>query len=171
MSAFGHIDILVCNAASNPYYGPLSGIQDEQFRKVLDNNILANHWPVQLVSPLMIEPARRSMIIISSIGGLHRSAVLGNPQTLDRKLAMTPLKLRSHAARVNASRLASGPHFVEYDVPTPDSRPGGMVIGPDGNVWFIESIGNILGRIYADDQITEFPIPTPNANLTRATTA
>ena len=38
------IDILVCNAASNPYYGPMAGISDEQFRKILDNNVVANHW-------------------------------------------------------------------------------------------------------------------------------
>src|SRR6185503_4993405 len=31
--AFGKVDILVCNAASNPYYGPMSGISDEAFRK------------------------------------------------------------------------------------------------------------------------------------------
>ncbi|WP_164105670.1 SDR family oxidoreductase, partial [Stenotrophomonas maltophilia] len=35
---FGKIDVLVCNAASNPYYGPLAGISDDQFRKILDNN-------------------------------------------------------------------------------------------------------------------------------------
>src|SRR6185369_8280610 len=33
--AFGHIDVVVCNAAANPYYGPLAGITDEQFRKIL----------------------------------------------------------------------------------------------------------------------------------------
>src|SRR5258708_4411492 len=38
--AFGKIDVLVCNAASNPYYGPLGGISDDQFRKILDNNIV-----------------------------------------------------------------------------------------------------------------------------------
>ena len=42
--AFGQIDILVCNAASNPYYGPLGGISDDAFRKILDNNIVANNW-------------------------------------------------------------------------------------------------------------------------------
>ena len=26
---FGQVDILVCNAASNPYYGPMGGISDE----------------------------------------------------------------------------------------------------------------------------------------------
>lgn len=39
--AFGRIDVLVCNAASNPYYGPMKGISDEQFRKVFENNVLA----------------------------------------------------------------------------------------------------------------------------------
>ena len=34
--AFGQIDILVCNAASNPYYGPMAGIADDQFRKILE---------------------------------------------------------------------------------------------------------------------------------------
>jgi hypothetical protein len=51
----GRIDILVCNAASNPYYGPMGGITDDQFRKILDNNVLANHWLTQMVAPEMIE--------------------------------------------------------------------------------------------------------------------
>ena len=48
---FGTIDTLVCNAASNPYYGPQAGISDDQFRKILDNNIVANHWLISLVVP------------------------------------------------------------------------------------------------------------------------
>src|SRR6516225_3196451 len=47
-SAFGRIDILVCNAASNPYYGAMEGITDAQFRKILDNNVLANHWLIHM---------------------------------------------------------------------------------------------------------------------------
>ena len=52
--AFGKIDILVCNAASNPYYGPMIGIEDDQFRKILENNVIANHWMVQMVAPEMV---------------------------------------------------------------------------------------------------------------------
>jgi len=105
MSAFGRIDILVCNAAPNPYYGPLSGIQDEQFRKVLDNNILANHWLIQLVSPQMIERRAGSIIIISSIGGLHGSAVLGAyaiSKAADFQLARNlAVEFGTHNVRVN----------------------------------------------------------------------
>jgi NAD(P)-dependent dehydrogenase (short-subunit alcohol dehydrogenase family) len=73
----GRIDILVCNAASNPYYGPMSGITDEQFRKILDNNVIANHWLIQMVAAEMIERREGSVIIVSSIGGLKASAVIG----------------------------------------------------------------------------------------------
>ena len=76
-ATFGRIDILVGNAASNPYYGPLAGIADEQFRKILDNNILSNHWLIQLVAPEMIERREGSIIIVSSIGGLRGSLTIG----------------------------------------------------------------------------------------------
>ena len=73
----GQIDILVCNAASNPYYGPLGGIEDDQFRKILENNVLANHWLIGFVAPQMIERKDGSIIIVSSIGGLRGSPVIG----------------------------------------------------------------------------------------------
>jgi NAD(P)-dependent dehydrogenase (short-subunit alcohol dehydrogenase family) len=74
---FGRVDILVCNAASNPYYGPLEGIADDQFRKILDNNILSNHWLIQMVAPEMRARRDGSIIIVSSIGGLRGSPVIG----------------------------------------------------------------------------------------------
>ena len=73
----GPVDILVCNAASNPYYGSMDGIEDEQFRKVLDNNILSNHWLMQLALPHMREQQDGAIIVISSIGGLRGSATIG----------------------------------------------------------------------------------------------
>ena len=76
-SAFGRIDILVCNAASNPYYGPLAGIEDDQFRKILDNNVLSNHWLIQQVAPEMCERKDGAIIVVSSIGGLRGSPVIG----------------------------------------------------------------------------------------------
>lgn len=76
-TAFGQIDVLVCNAASNPYYGPQGGIADDQFRKILDNNILSNHWLIAMVAPEMRERRAGSIVIISSIGGLRGSTIIG----------------------------------------------------------------------------------------------
>ena len=68
----GEVDILVCNAASNPYYGPMEGIADEQFEKILSNNVISNHWLVSM-------RARKdgAIIIISSVGGMKGNTVIG----------------------------------------------------------------------------------------------
>lgn len=73
----GPIDTLVCNAASNPYYGPLAGIEDDQFRKILENNVIANHWLINFVAPSMVQRRQGSIVIVSSIGGLRGSPVIG----------------------------------------------------------------------------------------------
>jgi NAD(P)-dependent dehydrogenase (short-subunit alcohol dehydrogenase family) len=75
--AFGKVDVVVCNAASNPYYGPMQGIEDDQFRKILENNVIANHWLISMVVPEMIERKDGSIIIVSSIGGLRGSPIIG----------------------------------------------------------------------------------------------
>ncbi len=74
---YGKIDILVCNAAANPYYGPMLGISDDQFDKVMDNNIKSNHWLCSMVIPEMRERKDGSITIISSIAGLVGHTTLG----------------------------------------------------------------------------------------------
>jgi NAD(P)-dependent dehydrogenase (short-subunit alcohol dehydrogenase family) len=74
---FGQITALVCNAASNPYYGPLADISDEQFNKILTNNIVANNWLAAMVVPEMIARGTGSITIISSIGGIRASTTIG----------------------------------------------------------------------------------------------
>ncbi|MEZ6001804.1 SDR family NAD(P)-dependent oxidoreductase [Hyphomonas sp.] len=75
--AFGKIDIVCCNAAANPYYGPMEGISDEQFEKVLQNNIISNHWLIQMCMPQMRERKDGAIILVSSIGGLRGSPIIG----------------------------------------------------------------------------------------------
>ncbi|MCD2315685.1 SDR family oxidoreductase [Sphingomonas sp. IC-11] len=102
---FGRIDCLVCNAASNPYYGPQEGIADEQFRKILDNNILSNHWLITMVAPEMKERGEGSIVIVSSIGGLRGSTVIGAyciSKAADMQLARNLAhEYGAHGIRVN----------------------------------------------------------------------
>ena len=102
---FGRIDILVCNAASNPYYGPLGGISDDQFHKILDNNIVANHWLIQFVAPEMIERKDGAIVIVSSIGGLKGDRALGAyniSKAADFQLARNlAVEFGPHNVRVN----------------------------------------------------------------------
>jgi NAD(P)-dependent dehydrogenase (short-subunit alcohol dehydrogenase family) len=76
-AAYGPADILVCNAAVNPFYGPMSKIPDEAFAKVLDVNIRSNVWLVNRVAPGMAARGGGSIVIISSVAGLTGSRSLG----------------------------------------------------------------------------------------------
>ena len=103
--AFGRIDILVCNAASNPYYGPMAGIADEQFRKILDNNVIANHWLITMTAPQMVERRDGAIVIVSSIGGLRGSSVIGAyciSKAADMQLARNlAVEYGPHNVRIN----------------------------------------------------------------------
>jgi NAD(P)-dependent dehydrogenase (short-subunit alcohol dehydrogenase family) len=103
--AFGHIDILVCNAATNPYYGPMLDITDEQFEKVLRNNILSAHWLAQLVAPEMIQRRDGVIVFISSVGGYRGSSTIGAynlSKAADFQLARNlAVELGPHNIRVN----------------------------------------------------------------------
>ena len=73
----GQIDVLVCNAAVNPFYGPSKDIPDGAFEKIMQCNVLSNHWLCHMVLPEMEARGDGSIIIVSSIGGLHASTVIG----------------------------------------------------------------------------------------------
>ena len=75
--ALGPIDILICNAAVNPYYGPLQDTPDEAFDKIMNCNIRSNHWLCQMVLPEMAERGGGSVIIISSVTGQFGTTSLG----------------------------------------------------------------------------------------------
>ncbi|MCB1670636.1 MAG: glucose 1-dehydrogenase [Gammaproteobacteria bacterium] len=73
----GPIDILVCNAALNPYYGPIQDIPDGAFDKIMHANIGSVHRLCQLAIPGMAERGGGAVVIVSSIGGLKGTDKLG----------------------------------------------------------------------------------------------
>jgi NAD(P)-dependent dehydrogenase (short-subunit alcohol dehydrogenase family) len=77
LEQWGKIDTLVCNAAVNPYFGPLANIPDEAFDKIMSSNVKSNLWLCNLAIPAMADKGGGSVVIVSSIGGLRGSAALG----------------------------------------------------------------------------------------------
>ena len=151
---WGGVDVLVCNAASNPYYGPMAGISDEQFRRILDNNILASHWLVQMVGPGMKERRDGAVILVSSVGGLRGSATIGAynlSKAADMQLARNlAVELGPHNVRVNciapglvrtdfARALWENPDTLKFYT---DATPLGRIGEPDeiaGTAVFLAS--------------------------------
>jgi NAD(P)-dependent dehydrogenase (short-subunit alcohol dehydrogenase family) len=143
--AFGRIDILVCNAASNPYFGKLLDVADEQFRKILDNNVLSTLWLAQLVAPQMIQRRDGSIIIISSIGGLQGSDVIGAynvSKAADFQLARNlAVELGRHNVRVNCI----APGLVQTDF--------ARALWQNPPILKAVTAGTPLGRIGQPDEI------------------
>jgi NAD(P)-dependent dehydrogenase (short-subunit alcohol dehydrogenase family) len=77
VALWGGIDVLVCNAAVNPYLGPATGASDDVYERVMGANVRSNFWLCNMVLPQMAARGGGSVIIISSIGGLRGSAQLG----------------------------------------------------------------------------------------------
>ena len=74
---WGGPDIVVANAASNPYFGPLAEISDEAFDKVMANNVKSVLWLAAMTLPGMASRGGGSFIVVGSIGGLLASPVIG----------------------------------------------------------------------------------------------
>jgi NAD(P)-dependent dehydrogenase (short-subunit alcohol dehydrogenase family) len=61
----------------NPYYGPSSDIPDSAFDKILSCNVKSNHWLCNMVLPEMVERKDGVIMVVSSVGGLKASTVIG----------------------------------------------------------------------------------------------
>ncbi|WP_306006549.1 SDR family NAD(P)-dependent oxidoreductase [Aquicoccus porphyridii] len=74
---WGRIDVLVCNAAINPVYGPMSDLTDEAFDKIMGTNVRSTWQLCEMVLPGMAANGGGAVVILSSIAGLRGNAVIG----------------------------------------------------------------------------------------------
>jgi NAD(P)-dependent dehydrogenase (short-subunit alcohol dehydrogenase family) len=113
---FGAADILVCNAAVNPYYGPLAEIGDAAFDRLMASNIRSVLRLAGLVLPEMAARRDGAIIIVASIAGLRGSPGLGAygiSKAADMQLARSlAVEWGKHNIRVNC--LAQGVIKTEF---------------------------------------------------------
>jgi len=75
--AWGRIDILVCNAAVNPHFGPSADVSDAAFERTLNVNLRNNFRLCNHTLPHMASAGGGSVILISSIAALYGQDKLG----------------------------------------------------------------------------------------------
>jgi NAD(P)-dependent dehydrogenase (short-subunit alcohol dehydrogenase family) len=76
IAAWGRLDILVCNAAVNPYFGPMATMPEDAYDKVMNCNVKSNFLLCNMTAPHMAKNGNGAIIIVSSIGGNQGSATL-----------------------------------------------------------------------------------------------
>jgi len=105
LARWGRIDILVCNAASNPHFGPSITASDEVFDKVIQNNLHSHRWLCNMTLPGMAERKDGAIVIVASISGFVGSAWLGAygiSKAADMQLARNlAVEWGAHNIRVN----------------------------------------------------------------------
>ncbi|MEM7354003.1 MAG: glucose 1-dehydrogenase [Acidobacteriota bacterium] len=69
-SELGRLDILVNNAATNPYFGPAIGIDEKAFDVTLAVNVKGYFLMSQYAARLMVEQGGGSIVNIASIAGI-----------------------------------------------------------------------------------------------------
>ena len=109
------IDILVCNAATNPYFGSIQNIPEKAIDKLMDNNIKSNILLCQMVIPDMVERKEGSIIIISSVGGLKASTVIGGYNVTKAADIMIVKNLAAEFGKHNVRTNAIAPGLFRTD--------------------------------------------------------
>ncbi|WP_328187880.1 SDR family NAD(P)-dependent oxidoreductase [Marinobacter sp. OP 3.4] len=77
IEAWGKIDVLVCNAATNPVYGPTAEMTDEAWDKIMDTNVKGTFWLTNMVLPGMAERGEGAVVLLSSIAGIRGNTTIG----------------------------------------------------------------------------------------------
>ena len=67
---FGRLDILINNAATNPYYGPAAELSAEAFDKTVDVNLKGPYFMISRAVSLMAESGGGSVVNVASIAAL-----------------------------------------------------------------------------------------------------
>lgn len=75
--AWGPIDVLVCNAATNPVYGTTAEMTDEAWDKIMDTNVKGTFWLTNTVLPQMAEKGEGAVVLLSSIAGIRGNTTIG----------------------------------------------------------------------------------------------
>ena len=106
LDQLGRIDILVCNAAVNPFFGSLSKLSDEAWDKIMLANVKSSWWFANLVTSHMVARGSGNIILLSSIGAFRATPVLGAygiSKAAEAQLARNlALELGPKGIRVNA---------------------------------------------------------------------
>lgn len=105
---FGGLDILVNNAAANPYYGPTLGIDQSRYDKTFQVNLRGPVFWSQAAWDLAMREKPGVIINVASVGGLRAEAGLGAYNLSKAALIHLTRQLAGELGRTRVVGIAPG---------------------------------------------------------------
>lgn len=103
---YGRLDILVNNAATNPYFGEMAGVDESVWTKTFDVNLKGPFFMIQKALPLMKAAGGGAVVNVSSVNAVRPAPFQGiYSVTKGALITMTQAwakELAPHNIRVNA---------------------------------------------------------------------
>ncbi len=117
VDAYGRVDILVNNAATNPHFGTMLEAEDSMWQKTIEVNSMGNIWLTQAVVPHMRQQGGGKIVNIASINGLRpgrmqgiysmtKAGVISLTQTLALELAGDNIQVNAVAPGLVKTKFA-----------------------------------------------------------------
>lgn len=119
VKTFGKVDVLVNNAATNPYFGPMLDIEEGAWDKTFEVNTKGYFWMArEVVRHLRAREAPGSIVNVASIAGviaapaqavygMSKAAVISMTKTLAVELAGNKIRVNAIAPGFVDTRFAS----------------------------------------------------------------
>ena len=119
VSRFGKVDVLVNNAATNPYFGPMLDIEDAAFEKTFEVNVKGYFMVArEVVRHLQGRDAPGAIVNVASIAGLRaapfqgvygmtKAAVISMTQTMAQELGGTGIRVNAIAPGLVETKFAA----------------------------------------------------------------
>jgi NAD(P)-dependent dehydrogenase (short-subunit alcohol dehydrogenase family) len=148
VAAWGKVDILVCNAAVNPHFGPLATIPDDAYDKTMNSNVRSNLWLCNMTLPLIAQNGGGAVVIVSSIASIMGTKMLGAyalSKAADSQLARNlAVEWGSKNIRVNA--IAPGiikTYFAKALYENPEVEKAVLKHYPIGRLGNVDDVSGI----------------------------
>jgi NAD(P)-dependent dehydrogenase (short-subunit alcohol dehydrogenase family) len=119
VQAFGKVDVLVNNAATNPYFGPMLGIEESAWDKTFEVNVKGYFAATrEVVKHLRSRNAPGSIINVASMVGIRaapfqgvygmtKAAIISMTQTLAQELGSANIRVNAIAPGLVETKFAS----------------------------------------------------------------
>lgn len=156
VQTFGKVDVLVNNAATNPYFGPLTGVDDGAWRKTFEVNVEGYFHAARLVAEhLQKRSAKGSIVNVASVVALGaaplqgvyamtKAAVVSMTQTLAYELGPSGIRVNAIAPGLVKTKFASA--LIDND----DIRERIVAKTPLGRVGVPEEISGAALYLASD---------------------